>query len=446
MKNKLTKVKFLVFISYLLISFNIKAIEVIRDSEIENVINEVISPLKKVSGLKNLEIYIVNDQNTNAFTAGGDAIFINSGMIIKYPDPDVLRGVIAHEIGHILGSHISRRGEVIDNYMKASIGATILGVAAAASGYGSEGIAIAMGGMHISERSIFAYSRTFESSADQAAANLLEKSSHSIVGLIKFFSNTQKSLRGVDINPYEQTHPLSNIRLSALKNFLNKSKFKESQNSRDLVIRYQNAAAKLYAYTMPINQVHANRIGKDFYNKKDIANYIEAIKFFRKGRLSQAINYITKLVNSYPKNPYYHELKGQILFELGELSALDEYSEALKIRPKDLLIKLGRGIVYIEYYKEKKNNLYLEKGHKDLTAVLKKEPNNLSALYYMSTYYNAKNMKGKSYLNTAIISLLIGNDKNAKNMAKSAMKLLKKNTPDWYKASDIVNLTKNQRR
>ena len=114
------KLNYLFFI--IILNINAALAGILRDSEIEETIEQIVKPLKTAAKLKDLKIYIYDDLNPNAFTAGSNEIFIGSGLIINFPDPDVLRGVVAHEIGHILGRHISRRAEVIDNYNKAGIG------------------------------------------------------------------------------------------------------------------------------------------------------------------------------------------------------------------------------------------------------------------------------------------------------------------------------------
>ena len=72
-----TWIKFVITILIFLYSQNVNA-NIIRDSEIEETINLVIHPLKKASGLKDLSIYILNDPSSNAFTVGGNTIFINN--------------------------------------------------------------------------------------------------------------------------------------------------------------------------------------------------------------------------------------------------------------------------------------------------------------------------------------------------------------------------------
>lgn len=410
---------------------HVASADVIRDSEIEETIDLIVSPLKKASGLHDIKIYVLNDPVPNAFTTGGDEIFVNSGLIINYPDPDVLRGVIAHEMGHILGHHITRRQEAIDKYTKAALGTTMLGLATALSGRADAGMAIALSGTHIAERSIYAYSRTFESSADEFALKLLEKSGNSDIGMIKFFQQMQAFGKNGIGNPYEQTHPMSDERLSIMNDFQKHSKFKTSQNSAGLIAKYVRSAAKLAAFTWDIDKLSAYPRQND-----EITEYMKAIEYFRMGDSKNAIKYINRLLQKHPNDPYYHELKAQIYFDKGNKVAIDEYLMAAKNKPNDILIKLGAAIVLLTM--DSANTKSLDKCYKDLTFVSKNDPHNLLALYYLAIYYEKTGMTGKKYLNTAIISLKSGRKQEARKMAIAAMKILPKNSPDWYLAGDIL--------
>lgn len=423
-------------ITFSLTFINIANANIIRDSEIQEAVDLIISPLKKVANLPDLKIHIIDDPTPNAFTAGGNDIFVNSGLIIDFPNPDILRGIIAHEIGHILGNHIVRHQEVIDNYTKASIGATALGLATAISGGAAEGLVIAMGATHFAERSIYAYSRTFESSADQTALKLLEKSSQSSVGLIEFFEKMQIFANSNMQNPYELTHPLSNDRLLILRSFNKRSKFRESQTHDDLLYKYTRSSAKLAAYTLDLDKIFDAKYEE---NVEEIAHYMKAIKYFRMGNFDDALNHINHLIMKHPADPYYHELKGQIYFEAGKSSALTEYLIACEAKPNDVLIRLGKAIVGITTHQEDAQRL--TRFYKDLLFVLENDPDNLLALHYLAKYYEKKGLIGKSRLNTAIIALKSGRVKDARTMAKIALDELPNKSPDWYKAGDILAAT-----
>lgn len=410
---------------------------IIRDSEIEEAIELTLEPIKKAAGIKNLKIYIIDDPSINAFTAGGDEIYIASGLIIDFPDPDVLRGVVAHEIGHIQGQHVIRRQEVIDSYTKAAMSSAAIGIATAMSGQTGPGIAIAMSGTHFAERSVTAYSRAFESSADQTALRLLEKSGHSTIGLINFFEKMKLNSNDSFFNQYDKTHPLSQDRLLILQSFNKRSKFAKSQNSAELKYKFARSATKLMAYT-----IEPAKLGDCKYDEHvdELTHYIKAIKCFRVGKFDDALNHIQRLLMLHPKDPFYHELKGQILFEAGKKMALDEYDAADQLRPNDVLIKLGRAIIGVTQFKDDpfKINYY----YKDLLFVTEKEPDNLLARFYLAIVYEKKGLKGKSYLNSAIISYKTGKGKNAKILAAEAMKELKEKSPEWYMAYDIFEATK----
>ena len=107
--------KILLFLFLLLTFFFSKIIKaqslnLIQDAEIELYIREWIEPIIKVAGLNPnaVNVYIVNDETINAFVAGGQNIFINTGLILKAKEVDALIGVLAHEIGHIAGGHLNR--------------------------------------------------------------------------------------------------------------------------------------------------------------------------------------------------------------------------------------------------------------------------------------------------------------------------------------------------
>lgn len=429
--------KFLTFAIILTcLLFNLRTFAaVIRDSEIEEVIEEVISPLKEVAEMDDLKIILIDDNDPNAFTAGGNIIMINSGLIIDFPDPDVLRGVIAHEIGHIISGHVSRRQEIIDNYQKASFAASALGIGAAVAGGAAEGVAIAIGGFEIANKRILSYSRSYESGADNYAMQLLEKSGHSSIGMIKFFEKMRLQPKGALTSPYERTHPLGKDRTLILKSFLKRSKFPDSQNSEDLVYRFNRISTKLKAYTFDLDKMPGCDFEKDL---DELTHYMKAIKCYRMGSFEDALNHVNRLLMKKPKDPYYHELKGEIYFQAGKNLALHEYDMAIEIKPDDVMLRLGRAIIGITKYRD--NHYGMNYYYKDLLFVLEKEPKNLLALYYLAIYYEAKNMKGKSYLTTAKISLYSGNIPNAQRMARAAMKELKNRSPEWYQANDLLNL------
>lgn len=56
-----------------------------------------------------IHTYIFEDREVNAFAIPGGNIIINSARISLCKDPDMLAGVLAHEIGHIQNNHVTKK-------------------------------------------------------------------------------------------------------------------------------------------------------------------------------------------------------------------------------------------------------------------------------------------------------------------------------------------------
>ena len=75
-----------------------RSIGLIRDAEIENIIRDFATPIFSAAGLdaESVSIHIVNDRKLNAFVAGGQRMFINTGLLMRAETPEPVIGVIAH--------------------------------------------------------------------------------------------------------------------------------------------------------------------------------------------------------------------------------------------------------------------------------------------------------------------------------------------------------------
>ena len=161
------------------------AFSFIRDAEIENTIRAYSTPLFQAAGLEpsNIKIFLVKDNSLNAFVAGGQKIFINTGLLARSQNAGQIIGVIAHETGHIAGGHLGRIREAMKKSTAQTILAYILGGAAAIGGRPDVGQAIVLGGKQAGLRSLLHYSRTQESAADQAALRFLDTANISAGGI-----------------------------------------------------------------------------------------------------------------------------------------------------------------------------------------------------------------------------------------------------------------------
>jgi predicted Zn-dependent protease len=92
-------------------------ISFIRDAEIESSIRQWVTPIFRAAGLDPdaIRIYLVNDPRLNAFVAGGQNLFLNTGLLVRSQSPNQVIGVVAHETGHMAGGHLARAQEAMKN-------------------------------------------------------------------------------------------------------------------------------------------------------------------------------------------------------------------------------------------------------------------------------------------------------------------------------------------
>ena len=147
---------------------------ILRDAETEALLHDMAAPLITAAGLNpnNVDVVVINDSSLNAFVAGGQVVYIHSGLLNAASTANEVQGVIAHELGHITGGHV-----ISDGGSKAagniSILSLLLGAAAAAAGAGDAAIGVIMAGQQAALGKYLAFSRSQESTADAAGAQFL---------------------------------------------------------------------------------------------------------------------------------------------------------------------------------------------------------------------------------------------------------------------------------
>ncbi|HEX8263504.1 MAG TPA: M48 family metalloprotease, partial [Allosphingosinicella sp.] len=210
----------LLVLSFSLTARPAMAQSILRDAETESVFKEMSRPLIEAAGLRpeNVQIVLIQDKSINAFVAGGQIVYIHSGLIAAADNANEVQGVIAHELGHITGGHIIRFGEGARVAVGITLLSLLLGAAAMAAGAGEAGAAILGAGQEAAMGKFLAYTRTQESAADQAGASFLNKAGISGKGSLSFFKKLQNQefrLALSQEDSYARSHPLSGERISA---------------------------------------------------------------------------------------------------------------------------------------------------------------------------------------------------------------------------------------
>jgi predicted Zn-dependent protease len=422
-----------------------KGLSLIRDAEIENTIRDYATPVFRAAGLtpENINIYLVNDNSLNAFVAGGQNIFIHTGLILKSENAGQIIGVIAHETGHISGGHLSRTSDALSkSSMPAILGVILGGAASLATGRGDVGAAIAAGGSTIAGRSFLKYSRTQEASADHAALKFLDSTKQSAKGMLQFmqFLEDQELLSASSQDPYIQSHPLSRNRIVTIKNHIETSPYSETPAPTQQVMSHARIKAKLHAFvSSPGSTLRA-------YKKSDtsVASlYARSIARYRSAKIDKALTLLDQLINLAPGDPYFHELRGQILFENARLSeSLVSYQKAIDLLPDSFLIRreLARNQIEMD------DPALLDTAIRNLRLALPKEPKNTFAWRLLATAYGRKGDIGRSSLALAEEALLQGKTDVAAYQAGRAERIFAEGTREWIQSQDIMLEVTAQRR
>lgn len=412
----------------------------IRDTEIEETLRMYATPIFRAAGLdpNGVSIYIVSDNSLNAFVAGGQKLFINTGLLLKAQTPEQVIGVMAHETGHISGGHLSRVHDQLRNATAISILSTIAGVAAGvAAGRSDVGTAAILGGQNVATRNFLAYSRTQESSADQAGVKFLTNAGISSRGMLEFMQTLegQELLSTASQDPYLRSHPLTTERVEFLANYVANSPLKDSKVSDEMYERHARMRAKLFAFTNHIQNTLRT------YPESDTsisARYARAIAYYRDSQLEPALKLIDELIADEPNNAFFEELKGQVLLEFGRardaIAPLEKSSELSGNAP---LIRLLLAHAMIETG----DAALLDPAKSHLIGVLSRERGNASAWRFRAIVENRLGNEGEASLSQAEYSLLTGDRSAASYHAVQADRKLEKGTAAWLRAQDILQAT-----
>lgn len=415
-----------------------QGLSLIRDTEIEDTVRTYATPILQAAGLQPeaVNLVLVNANVVNAFVAGGQNIFIYTGLILETDNPGELIGVLAHETGHIAGGHLLAGRDAMANASMLAVLSTLLGVAGAvASGNSDVAVGAIAGGQEAAMRSFFAFSRGQEAAADQAAVTFLNNVGWSAQGLASFFEKLGvNELLPSREAEYVRTHPLTRDRIQAVESALARSPYARAPFPAEFYARYNTMKAKLIGYLSPDQ---ALRIYKPEDRSAD-ARYARAIAFFRVGATDRSLKLFDELIAEFPNNAYYREMKAQVLFENGKIAeSVPYYRQAAEQLPKSGLVRLSLAHALIETYKP---DVY-DEALANLKQVEKLEPLTSFTHRLMATVYGRQGNEPMARLHLAEESYLDMDLWQARQHAQAAVKTLPSGSPGRIRAQDILMMT-----
>ena len=422
-----------------------QGLPLIRDTEIENLLNDYARPLFKAAGLGTgrVQMRIVRNDSFNAFVVDGRNVFIHTGTLMQADTPNQVIGVIAHEAGHIAGGHMAAlRARIAKDQTRAllmqilGIGIMVAGGVSGDREVSGAGTGVLYGGGEMVMRSLLSERRSQESAADQAGLSYLNTTQQSGKGMLETFERfaQQEYISDTHKDPFVRSHPVATDRLNQLRRLVTGSKYYDQKDSPDLQLRHDLMRAKLAGYLDPPTTVF-NRYPAT--NKSLPARYARALaRYFRggSGGLEASIAEIDSLIKDRPDYAYFWEVKGDLLMRSGKSKeAIPHLRKALQLAGDASLIRVQLAAAI--------QNAGDAKGMEESVSLLRKslvEDKNPRAYRLLATAYYNQGKRPQADAMTAQAYFLEGNIQQAQIFAKRAQSQLKPGSPEWIQNDDIL--------
>ncbi len=411
--------------------------QILRDAETETFLNDISRPLIEAAGLdpRTAHVLLINDPEINAFVAGGQIVWIHSGLLTSADNVNQIQGVIAHELGHIEGGHVIRSSEGIKAATGVTLLSMLLGAAALAAGGGEAGMGIMAAGQQAALGKYLAFSRTQESSADLAGARYLSKAGISGKGSLEFFKKLQNQEYRLAIpqdDSYSRTHPLSGERIAVLREVYEPDPAWNAKTPADLEERFQRIKAKLFGFVSDPDQTMRSYPVSD---QSIPAHYARAYAWHKAAYPDKALAETDALLRTKPHDPYFLELEGQVLLENGRpADAIAPLREAVLLTNNQPLIAvlLGHALVATE------DSANFPEAEQVLRAAVAKDRDNPFAWYQLGVVYERRGDQARAALATAERYSLMGQEELAMRSAQAAMAGIPEGSADYLRAQDIA--------
>lgn len=425
-------------LSFALSATPVHAQSILRDAETEALLNDMAEPLIRAAGLRpaDVRILLIGDKSINAFVAGGQIVYIHSGLIENADNANQVQGVIAHELGHVAGGHVVRT-DGADRATTISLVSLLLGAVAIAAGAGEAGMGVMAAGQQAALGSYLAYSRVQEATADAAGARYLSAAGISGRGSVDFFMTLQNqefryNIPQDDEQAYGRTHPLSGDRIRFLRDTYQADAAWDAPTDPALETRFQRVKAKLGGF---VNEPQLTLRRFPDSDNSTAAHYARAYAWHKSAHPDRALNEVAALVRSAPDDPYFLELEGQVLLESGRpADAVAPLRRAVAGTAQQPLIAALFGHALIAT--EDEGN-YPE-AETVLRAAVNRDNDNPFAWYQLGIVYAHNGDEPRAALATAERYVLTGQAGLALASAETAMAGLPDGTPDWLRAQDIA--------
>ena len=409
----------------------------IRDAEIERVLRDVSRPVLEAAGLdpEGVRISIISDSRINAFATYDDSILLNTGLIHAAVEYTSLLAVIAHEAAHIASGHVVRRMEQHETTGLTASLLAMLGIAVVAAGADDADVAIGgvLAAQHVARREYLSYTRVQESVADSRAIDFLEKGGTDPAALLDVIEILERQqLRSGSGDPYALTHPTPVRRRADIQSRIDSSPLRGAARDPLLTYRYDRARLKLVAFLAPPEKMLA---AIPAAAEAESAQVARAIALHRNAQRDLSIAAMDRLLSRQPTDPYYHELRGQILFESGLVEeAIESYRRASALASDESLIATGLAQALLSLETAAAN----AEARDILETVVRDDYQDWNARRLLARALARAGDEPRAALLTAEARLLRGSIRDALRFARRAAATAPAGSPTQLRARDLL--------
>ncbi len=419
-----------------------KNVEFVRDLDIQNFINRIGHSLLSQAGTSpfKFKFSVIKSIEPNAFAVPGGYIFLTTGILNLSENEHEVAGVIAHEIAHIMGRHITQLIEKSKGLNIVSLAGIIASLLIGGGGKASE--AGATMAMALSEAYRLKYTREMEMDADHNSLRYLIKAGYDPNGILNFLRKIKRInlTQSTQIPAYLSTHPSIEDRISLVENLIQvspkvKGPFRSFTNFNKIQIK---AFVEERGPDVSVNHFQS-MIDSDI---KNLEGYYGLGLSWRKiGRLDKSIEAFQRAQTISPDDP-------DILRELGISYFLSgRIKEAIeKIESSLSLQKEGEDIDFLALYYL--GRCYQEKGDllkalQNFLKVNREIPDNIDVLFSLGSVCGRIGQKGLSHFYFAKHFKMKGDRKGALLHFKTALEFLEKGSPEREETQkEIKDLTR----
>jgi predicted Zn-dependent protease len=416
-----------------------QAQEVLRDAETESFFRDMSAPIIQAAGMDphNVDVVLLNDGEVNAFVAGGQTVYINSGLLGAADHAEEVQGVFAHELGHIVGGHSIRGDEGSRPATAITLLSLLLGAAAAAAGAPEVGMGIFGAGTGAAMGKYLAFSRAQEATADAASVKFLSGAGISGRGSVDFFKKLQNmefraGFRRTADSEFYSTHPMTADRLTTLQDAFEQDPAWRRPENADLQRRFLRVKAKLYGYLAEPQQTLT---AYPEYLTDVPAHYARAYAYHKQAFMDKALAETDAILAQEPDDAYALELKGQVLLESGRpREAIAPLRRAVDLTRNQPLIAttFGHALLATE------DPAYFAEAERVLKGAVAKDHDNPFAWFELGVVYEAQGDTPRARLASAEQQQMELHFADSLRNALAAEASLPKGSPDWLRAQDIA--------